>query len=358
MELQELELPTWVREKSIMISGPCSAESPEQLLETAHALAKRGIRIFRAGIWKPRTKPGGFEGVGAIGLQWMKQVKKETGMLLATEVATREHVFESIKAGIDLLWIGARTTVNPFAVQEIADALRGTDIPVLVKNPVNPDTDLWIGAIERLHGVGLRKIGAIHRGFSSGEKWGYRNQPMWAIPLELRSRIPGIPLLCDPSHIGGNRDLIAPIAQRALDLDFDGLMVETHCDPDRAWSDSRQQITPDTLVYLLHLIELRQSERICGGLSDLRQQIDHIDEQLLELLARRMKISGEIGEYKREHEIPVVQSNRYRELLEHRTRIGASMDLRPDFVKEILREIHDESVRQQLPRPKVPVPAG
>lgn len=335
-------------EEPIMIAGPCSAESEEQVLATARALSSQGLSIFRAGVWKPRTKPGGFEGIGVEALQWMKRVKRETGMLLATEVANREHVFEALKAGIDILWIGARTSVNPFAVQEIADAIRGADVPVLVKNPVNPDLELWIGAIERLQRAGVRRLAAIHRGFSSTGRKIYRNAPQWEIPLALRERMPEIPMLCDPSHIAGKRDMVPEIAKKALELGFSGLMVESHCNPDAALSDAEQQLTPAALDYILGMLLLGVCDGKSGGLSVLRQQIDNIDEQLLELLAKRMQISGEIGLYKREHELPVVQNSRYDEILEHRSSLGASMNLRPDFVKEILREIHEESVRQQL----------
>ncbi|MDR1556070.1 MAG: bifunctional 3-deoxy-7-phosphoheptulonate synthase/chorismate mutase type II [Tannerellaceae bacterium] len=348
MELEPIALAGVDTQRPLVITGPCSAESEEQLMETARSIANKGIRIFRAGIWKPRTKPGGFEGVGEIGLQWLKRVKKETGMYIATEVATRDHVFEALKAGIDLLWIGARTTVNPFAVQEIADSLKGIDIPVLIKNPVNPDLELWIGAIERIYGAGIRRIGVIHRGFSSYDKKIYRNLPLWHIPIELRRRIPTLPIFCDPSHIGGKRELIAPLSQQAMDLSFDGLIIESHCNPDAAWSDKEQQITPDVLDYVLNLLVIRDVVQTTENLSELRRQIDQIDEQLLELLAKRMRISREIGVYKKEHNMPVLQSPRYSEILEKRSRIGEAMELNPDFVREILKEIHEESVRQQM----------
>ena len=247
MELESIMLPGIDPQRPIVIAGPCSAETEEQVMETARGIADKGIKLFRAGIWKPRTKPGGFEGIGAEGLQWLKRVKKETGMYVATEVATKDHVFEALKAGIDVLWIGARTTVNPFAVQEIADALKGVDVPVLIKNPVNPDLELWIGAFQRLYGAGIRRLGAIHRGFSSYDKKMYRNLPLWHIPIELRRRMPNLPIFCDPSHIGGKRELIAPLCQQAMDLSFDGLIIESHCNPDCAWSDASQQITPDVL---------------------------------------------------------------------------------------------------------------
>ncbi|MDR2809393.1 MAG: bifunctional 3-deoxy-7-phosphoheptulonate synthase/chorismate mutase type II [Tannerellaceae bacterium] len=348
MELKSIVLPGLDPQRPIIITGPCSAESEAQVMETAHSIAGKGIKIFRAGIWKPRTKPGGFEGVGEIGLQWLKRVKKETGMYVATEVATRDHVFEALNAGIDMFWIGARTTVNPFAVQEIADTLKGIDIPVLIKNPVNPDLELWIGAIERIYGAGIRRIGVIHRGFSSYDKKIYRNLPLWHIPIELRRRMPALPIFCDPSHIGGKRELIAPLSQQAMDLSFNGLMIESHCNPDAAWSDKEQQITPDVLDYVLNLLVIRDEVQTTENLSELRRQIDHIDEQLLELLSKRMRISREIGVYKKEHNMPVLQSPRYSELLEKRSRMGEAMELHPDFIKNILKEIHEESVRQQM----------
>jgi chorismate mutase len=348
MELKSIVLPGVDPQRPVIIAGPCSAESKEQVMAAARSIAGKNIKIFRAGIWKPRTKPGGFEGVGVIGLKWLKHVKEETGMYVATEVATRDHVFEALKAGIDILWIGARTTVNPFAVQEIADALKGVDIPVLIKNPVNPDLELWIGAIERIYGAGIQRIGAIHRGFSSYDKKIYRNLPLWHIPIELRRRLPQLPIFCDPSHIGGKRELIAPLSQQAMDLSFDGLIIESHCNPDAALSDSEQQITPDVLDYVLNLLVIRDVTQTTENLSELRRQIDQIDEQLLELLSKRMRISREIGIYKKEHNMLVLQSPRYNEILENRSNMGASMDLSPEFVKEILREIHEESVRQQM----------
>ena len=348
MNLESLVLPGVDPERPIVIAGPCSAESEQQVLETARSLADGGIKIYRAGIWKPRTKPGGFEGVGTEGLAWLKQVKRETGMYLATEVATREHVFEALKAGIDLLWIGARTTANPFAVQEIADALRGVDLPVLVKNPVNPDLELWIGALERLHRAGIRRLGAVHRGFCSYDRKIYRNGPLWQIPIELRHRLPQLPIFCDPSHIGGRRDLIEALSQQAMDLNFEGLLVETHCDPENALSDAAQQVTPKTLLEILNRLVVRNESRMTENLAGLRCQIDQIDEQLLELLAKRMRISSEIGVYKKNNDMPILQSARYGEVLEQRSRLGQEMDLNPRFVREILKEIHEESVRQQV----------
>jgi chorismate mutase len=348
IQLEPLNITGVDEQRPIIIAGPCSAETEEQVMTTARELASNGIKIFRAGIWKPRTKPGGFEGICVEGLSWLKKVKEETGMLVATEVATKDHVFEALKAGVDILWIGARTTVNPFAVQEIADALKGVDKPVLVKNPVNPDLELWIGAFERLNKAGIKRLGAIHRGFSTYDKKLYRNLPLWHIPIELRRRLPQLPIFCDPSHIGGKRELIASLSQQAMDLSFDGLIVESHCNPDCAWSDAAQQITPDVLNYVLNLLVIRDSNQTTESLSELRSQIDGIDEQLLELLSKRMRISREIGVYKKEHNMPILQSPRYNEILEKRSNMGAAMDLNTEFVKGILREIHEESVRQQM----------
>ena len=348
LELEKLQLPGIEESRPIVISGPCSAETEEQVMETAKALASKGIKIFRAGIWKPRTKPGGFEGIGVEGLTWLKEVKKETGMLVSTEVATAKHVFEALKAGIDVLWIGARTTANPFAVQEIADALKGVDVPVLVKNPVNPDLELWIGALERINGAGLKRLGAIHRGFSSYDKKLYRNLPQWHIPIELRRRIPALPILCDPSHIGGKRELVAPLAQQAMDMGFDGLIVESHCDPDCAWSDKSQQVTPDVLNFILNTLVIRETTQTTENLTLLRQQIDHIDNELLEILNKRMRVSREIGQYKKEHSMPVVQATRYDAILNNRVKLAVEMGMSADFMKEVLEAIHGESVRQQI----------
>ncbi|MBO5764243.1 MAG: bifunctional 3-deoxy-7-phosphoheptulonate synthase/chorismate mutase type II [Bacteroidales bacterium] len=348
MEINKLTIPGIEAERPIIIAGPCSAESREQVLSTAQALAAKGIKIFRAGIWKPRTKPGGFEGIGAVGLPWLKEVKQQTGMLVSTEVATPTHVFEAVKAGIDLLWVGARTATNPFAMQELADSLRGVDVPVLVKNPVNPDLELWVGALERLANSGITNIGVIHRGFSSYDKKIYRNVPLWHIPIELKRRFPNLTIICDPSHIGGTRELVAPISQQAMDLNFDGLMIESHCNPDNALSDAKQQITPDVLDYTLKMLVLRENVQTTEDISILRGQIDEIDEQLLTLLSKRMRISKEIGTFKKEHNMPVLQSGRYNEILEKREKMGAAMNLSGEFVNAIMKSIHEESVRVQL----------
>lgn len=333
--------------RPLIISGPCSAETEKQLLETALGLARCGVGIFRAGIWKPRTKPGGFEGIGIPALRWMQHVKEATGMLTAVEVAKKEHVRAAMKAKIDILWIGARTTVNPFAVQEIADSLKGHDVTVLVKNPVNPDLELWIGAIERLHRAGIRRLGAIHRGYSPYEETVYRNLPIWRIPMELRRRLPGLPIICDPSHIAGRREYIEPLSREALELGFDGLMIESHCDPDNAWSDAAQQISPETLRGILERLCSCEGVRAGDDLADLRERIDCIDLQLLELLAKRMRISGAIGMFKKKHDLPIVQNARYGEILENRLKLGERMALRAGFVEGILKAIHEESVREQ-----------
>lgn len=334
----------------ILIAGPCSAETEGQVLDTATQLAANGVHIFRAGIWKPRTKPGGFEGVGTPGLEWLKKVKETTGMLTATEVATKQHVEETLAAGVDILWIGARTSANPFAMQEIADTLQnaGIDIPVLVKNPVNPDLELWVGALQRIYNAGIRRLGAIHRGFSTYGKHLYRNMPNWHIPIELRLRFPNLPIICDPSHIGGKRELIAPLSQQALDMGFNGLIIESHCNPDKAWSDASQQITPEILNFIVNTLVVRDKHQTTESLTLLRQQIDRIDNELLEILSKRMRVSREIGQYKKEHRMSVIQANRYNDIIRTRVEFGQEMGMGADFLKTILLAIHDESVRQQI----------
>ncbi len=347
MEIEKLKLEEDLI-KPVLIAGPCSAENREQILDVADALSARGVKYLRAGIWKPRTKPGGFEGIGAEGLSWLKEAKLRTGIKVATEVATPSHVFESLKAGIDLLWVGARTVTNPFAMQELADAMKGVDIPVLVKNPINPDIELWCGALERLYNAGVRHLGVIHRGFSSYEKKIYRNIPLWHIPIELKRRFPGLTIICDPSHIGGRRELVAPISQQALDLGFDGLMIEAHCNPDNAMSDASQQVTPEVLDYIVKMLVVKDNIQTTENINILRQQIDELDEQLLTLMGKRMRISQEIGTYKKENNMPVLQSNRYTEILEERGKIGEELGLEKDFVKEIMEIIHKESVKLQM----------
>ena len=347
-DIQPITLPGIDPRRPLVIAGPCSAETEEQVLDTARSLAAEGIRICRAGLWKPRTKPGGFEGVGETGIPWLQRVKRETGMYTSTEVATREHVATALKGGVDLLWIGARTAANPFAMQEIADALRGTDVPVLVKNPVSPDLELWIGAIERIYNAGIRRIGAIHRGFTSIDKSLYRNHPMWAIPIELHRRLPRLPIFCDPSHIGGKRELIAPLSQQAMDLGFDGLIIEAHCSPDCAWSDKAQQVTPEALAYIIRNLVIRDESITTESLTELRSQIDKLDDQLLELLSRRMRVSRDIGQYKKEHNMPVLQTQRYEELLARRAGQAEQMGMDREFMRTVLQAIHEESIRQQM----------
>ena len=349
-DLQPITFPGIDPKKPLIIAGPCSAETEEQTLDTARQLADLGIKIFRAGIWKPRTKPGGFVGVGSQGLKWLKKVKEETGMYVATEVATHQHVTEALAEGIDMIWIGARTSANPFAMQEIADTLKelNADIPVLVKNPVNPDLELWIGAMQRIYNAGIRQLGAIHRGFSTYGKHIYRNMPQWHIPIELRLRFPEMPIICDPSHIGGRRELIAPLSQEAFDMGFDGLIIESHCNPDCAWSDAAQQLTPEILNFILHTLVIRDSKQSTENLTLLRQQIDRIDRELLEVLAKRMQVSRDIGRYKKEHRMSVVQAGRYNDVIRTRLNHGVEMGMGAEFLKTVLLAIHDESVRQQI----------
>lgn len=348
--LEVLNHADWVPQngRPLIIAGPCSAESEEQVLQTARAVAKiPGVTIFRAGVWKPRTRPGEFEGHGVEALQWLKRVKQETGLLTACEVANTHHVYEALKFGVDVLWIGARTSVNPFSVQEIANALRGVDVPVWVKNPVNPDLQLWIGALERMSNAGIKRLGAIHRGFSDYTKSQFRNAPKWDIPIELKRLAPEIPLICDPSHIAGKRALIRDLSQKALDLAMNGLMIETHVDPDHAWSDKDQQLTPADLQDLLANLVFRKVEGEGNGvetLAALRAEIDIVDQQLLEILARRCQISRQIGEYKKAHNMTIFQVSRWQYLLEDRLAQAQQMGMEPDFVKQIYKMVHDNSI--------------
>lgn len=337
--------------KPLIIAGPCSAESEEQVMETARALAAMNIPIFRAGIWKPRTRPGSFEGVGAIGLQWLKKVKEETGMMTAIEVANPTHVFEAIKTGVDILWIGARTAVNPFAIQEIADSLQGMDIPVMLKNPVNPDIDLWVGGLERLYNAGLTKLAALHRGFSGLEKSLLRNEPQWQLPIELRRRLPNLPLICDPSHICGRKDLLSSISQKALDLDYQGLMLETHCDPGNAKSDKSQQVSPDILKHILDGLVIRDTKtddvNFQRELAELRTSIDGLDTSLLELLGKRMEVAQQIGQLKKDNNITVLQSSRWDEIVKRVHMRAEKFGFSDEFTDTLFKSIHQESIRLQ-----------
>ena len=339
--------------KPFMISGPCSAETEEQVMETARQLAAiKEVSIFRAGIWKPRTRPNSFEGVGVEGLKWLRRVKQETGLLVGTEVANEKHVYEALKYGIDMLWIGARTSVNPFTVQEIANALNGVDVMVLVKNPINPDIELWQGAIERIAKAGIKRIGAIHRGFSSYEKTLYRNQPNWQLPIELRLRMPDLPLICDPSHISGARQYIHEISQKAMDLNYDGLMIESHINPKEALSDAAQQITPNELIELISRLIFRSAAtsdpKLLDVLGELRQQIDIYDDHLLDILEKRMKIAETIGQYKKENNITILQSTRWDEIIKKVIVKGQSKGLSSEIIDTIFKAIHQESINYQM----------
>lgn len=335
----------------LVIAGPCSAETEEQVLQIAHQLKDSDVNYFRAGIWKPRTRPGNFEGVGALGLKWLQKVKAETGMKTCTEVANAAHVKLALEHDIDLLWIGARTAVSPFIMQEIADALQGTDKIVLVKNPVNPDLALWLGGIERLYTAGIKNLGAIHRGFSTYEKSKYRNIPEWQLAIEFQNKFPDLPLICDPSHITGNREMIFDVSQTALDLNFDGLMVETHHDPENAWSDAAQQVTPSTLIQMMEDLKVRKPTETDSSyresLDNLRAQINVVDDQLIELLGRRMKVADKIGELKKEKNVAVLQSRRWNEILGNMILEGESKGLSEEFILKMFKAIHQESINHQ-----------
>ena len=352
-----------------IIAGPCSAESRQQVLDTAKALAGLGVDIFRAGVWKPRTRPGMFEGVGAKGLQWLEDVRKETGMKVCCEVATPEHLNQALDSGIDMLWVGARTTADPFAVQALADEIKripassvsGTadgnqkpsrvsmeDLVVMVKNPINPDVELWAGAVERFKNAGVKDIWLVHRGFSSYDTGIYRNLPLWHIPIEMKRRFPEIPLFCDPSHMGGKQQLIAPISQQALDLMYDGLMIECHCNPDKALSDKTQQVTPLQLEKILNQLQIRENVQDQQSLESFRSRIDSLDESLFRILSERMEVSRRIGQYKQQRNMPVLQSKRYSEIVENRSDLAESIGLDRDFAKSLMEIIHKESVKVQL----------
>jgi len=352
LDLELIPMSEWLpfSRKPVLIAGPCSAESEEQMLKTARGIAEHFDEfVFRAGIWKPRTRPGMFEGIGAVGLEWMKSVKEETGALLTTEVAMPMHVEKALKAGIDILWIGARTTVNPFSVQELADALKGIDVPVLVKNPAFPDLQLWIGALERINRAGIKKLATVHRGFHSHEVTAYRNQPHWEIALELKVMCPELPMICDPSHICGNTTLTSHVAQKAMDLHYDGLMIESHIDPLRALSDARQQVTPDRLFEIVSNLVIRNpiDDEHKTRLQELREKINEMDDELIQTLASRMMISKEIGEYKRDNNIIVFQMSRWEEILKRILQLADDMGLHHEFVKQMYVLIHDESIRVQ-----------
>jgi chorismate mutase len=352
--LDILPLKSWLDtgDKPLIIAGPCSAETEEQLVSTAHLLANTGkVNVLRAGIWKPRTRPGEFEGIGSIGLEWLKRAKEETGLLTATEVATAKHVEEALAAGVDILWVGARSTANPFTVQEIADALQGVDVPVLIKNPVNPDLSLWLGALERVNRAGIKKLGAIHRGFSSFEKTAFRNEPMWDIAIQLKAIAPELPIINYPSHICGNRELIPYITQKAMDMDMQGLIIESHIDPSVAWTDAKQQVTPAALADLLDSVSVRKPESnnpvFEDKLAELRSQIDKLDDQIIKQIADRMKIAEKIGEVKRDNNVTILQINRWDDLVKKRIQLANALNLSEEFTSKYLELVHNESIRKQ-----------
>lgn len=355
-EIQPDPLTTWFpnvsTNKPLIISGPCSAETETQLTSTARQLAATGkVNVLRAGIWKPRTRPGQFEGAGTDGLKWLVQAKTETGLPVATEVANAQHVEMCLKYDVDILWVGARTTVNPFSVQEIADAVRGVDIPVMVKNPVNPDIELWMGALERLNKAGVSKLAAIHRGFSSFEKGPFRNAPMWELAIDLKTRVPELAIICDPSHICGTRELLPFIAQKALDLDMSGLMIESHINPDAAWSDAKQQVTPAALSRMVDGLVVRTAtvENISfkDTLTQLREQIDQLDDEIMQKFSARMRISEKIGKYKKENNVTILQVNRWEEIIHTRVALGLAMGLTEGFTRDMLKLVHNESIQVQ-----------
>ena len=335
----------------LVIAGPCSAETEEQVLKIAHELKDSDVSVFRAGIWKPRTRPGGFEGVGEIGLKWLKKAKEETGLLMGTEVATAAHCKLALEYDIDVLWVGARTTANPFAVQEIADTLKGTDKIVLIKNPVNPDMALWLGGVERLYAAGIRKLGVIHRGFSTYQKTKYRNIPEWQIAIELQNKFPDLPLIIDPSHITGNRDMILEVTQEALDLNYDGMIIETHIDPDNAWSDAKQQVTPERLGEMISSIVWRtetiDSEELHAVMEKMRQQINQLDDELLQLIGQRMKVADKIGQYKKDNNITILQTNRWNSILARAYERGEKLGLSQEFITKYFDAVHMESINHQ-----------
>jgi len=351
--LQLEPISSWMNTaRPIIISGPCSAETEEQMVATAKQIAATGkVHAIRAGIWKPRTRPGQYEGAGEEGLKWLMSAKQVTGLPVTTEVANAAHVEACLKAGVDILWVGARTTVNPFSVQEVADALKGVDIPVMVKNPINPDVELWLGALERLNKAGITKLAAIHRGFSSFEKGPFRNAPMWDLAIDLKTRVPELDMICDPSHIAGNRDLISFVSQKALDLDMAGLMIESHINPDAAWSDAKQQVTPSSLAKIVNELVVRtpstDNKNFKDTLSILREQIDQLDDEIMSKLAARMKISEKIGQYKKENNVTILQVNRWEEIVQTRIALCRAMGLNEEFTNDLLKLIHHESIQVQ-----------
>lgn len=354
VDLDITPIQQWLpHDKPLIISGPCSAESEEQLMETCRDLKALHVDVLRAGIWKPRTRPNSFEGHGAKALPWLQNVRRELGLPFAVEVATPEHIELALKHEVDILWLGARTTVNPFNVQEIADALKGIDVPVMLKNPINPDLNLWIGAIERIYNAGIKKLAVIHRGFSSLQSHKYRNVPNWQIPLELKTYLPDMPIICDPSHIAGERSLLLEVAQKALDLNYDGLMIESHRNPDEAMSDPKQQVTPAGLDEILSQLKIRvkrgekQDAVFINKLEDLRQKIDQVDRELIEILRTRMSLVDQACEYKLDNNVTIFQVERWNEIFRSRSEWADKMNLKPDFVSEIYKLIHIESIRQQ-----------
>jgi chorismate mutase len=349
--MKETVQQVWAK-RPMIISGPCSAETEEQVLATAQRLAATGkVDVLRAGIWKPRTKPGMFEGIGTKGLPWMQKAKQLTGLPVTVEVATGKQVEDALHFDVDILWIGARTTVNPFSVQDVADALRGVDVPVLIKNPINPDIELWSGAVERVARAGVKQIGLIHRGFSSYGNTEYRNAPMWHLAIDMKLKHPDMPLINDPSHICGRRDILQEVMQRAIDLDFDGLMIESHIDPDNAWSDAKQQVTPERLAEMLSAIKWRKedvnSEEYHAALEKLRQQINNLDDELMQILGQRMKIAEKIGEYKKNNSITILQTNRWNEILERAFVKGEKLNLSKEFITRYFDAVHMESIGHQ-----------
>ena len=349
--MKEVTQSAW-NKRPLIISGPCSAETEQQVLETATRLAATGkVDVLRAGIWKPRTRPGSFEGIGIKGLPWMSQAKKITGLPITVEVATGKQVQDALNFDVEILWIGARTTVNPFSIQEVADALRGVDVPVLIKNPINPDLELWTGALERVMKAGVKEVGLIHRGFSSYGNTEYRNAPMWHMAIEMKRRYPNMMMICDPSHICGRRDILLEIAQKAIDLDFDGLMIESHNDPDKAWSDASQQVTPERLAELINSIKWRvettTEKEFITALEKLREQINHIDDELMQLIGQRMKIADKIGEYKKNNSITILQTNRWNEILERAFAKGEKLGLSKEFITKYYDAVHMESINHQ-----------